>query len=188
MRKTAIIVAAAAVATGPACLYADEGDDLQAQILTREIAELRQKIVDESKTLESCAQKVKGFKIAGGVTLGLTAVGVGVNVYQAVGRNKTEKEISATDEKLTDAKKQLEALKAAKKMNDLAFLDGIMNSTGPLPPEQKTALQKKATEAKAALAGLQELQSKGSCDLECSQTIELLEPAIGQVERRLATA
>jgi cell division protein FtsL len=96
-------------------------DDLQIQILNNEIADLRQKIAGESDELESCAKKVKGFKIAGGVTLGLTAVGVGVNVYQAVGRNETKKSISEVDEKLEDAKKQLAKLQeeiAASKMMD----------------------------------------------------------------------
>ncbi|MDR3208733.1 MAG: hypothetical protein LBT45_02680 [Rickettsiales bacterium] len=188
MRKTAIIMAIAAIAANAADLRADDAaDEFQAQVLNREIAELRQKVLDESKTLDECAKKVKGFKIAGGVTLGLTAVGVGVNVYQAIGRNKTAKEITSVDSKLTDAKKTLEALQTARKMSNPDAIAGI-DIDGPLNEQQKNTVQQFINQGKTAVADLKKARTEGHCVPDCSQTIQDLETTIGKWEHKLSAA
>jgi len=62
--------------------------------------------------LEMCAKKVKGFKIAGISTLGLTAVGVGGNIALAVKQKSLEREIQSTKDEIAKQESILEKLKA----------------------------------------------------------------------------
>ena len=61
--------------------------------ITRLLQQKKQKMAQ----LEQCAQKVKGFKIAGISTLGLTAVGVGGNIALASKNKQLDKEINDVD-------------------------------------------------------------------------------------------
>lgn len=178
MKKSIIILSAVFAAAMPN-LSAD--DDVQVQALNREIAELRQKVMDESEKLEDCAKKVKGFQIAGGVTLGLTAVGVGVNVYQAVGRNKTGKEIEEVNKKLADAKKKLEDIEKAKQA---AQNSAEISSSAQLTEPEKQRVKKALDEANQALSSLTSLDDK--CEAECQQKKNDLKKEISVWEPKLS--
>ena len=70
-------------------------DDVSPQI-QRLLAEKQEKIA----ALEKCDGKRKGFMIAGISTIGLTAVGVGVNVVQANKSNNLSGQIEAKNKEL----------------------------------------------------------------------------------------
>ena len=73
---------------------------IQIQMLDGEITKLTAEKQQKFGDLQKCEKSVKGFKIAGITTLGLTAVGVGVNIYQMTEQNKLNKEINSNEEKL----------------------------------------------------------------------------------------
>ncbi|MDR1338270.1 MAG: hypothetical protein LBJ73_04570 [Rickettsiales bacterium] len=50
--------------------------------LESQIRSLESELARKMSELESCAKKTKNFQVAGGITLGLTAVGVATNVAQ----------------------------------------------------------------------------------------------------------
>ena len=76
--------------------------------ITRLLQQKKQKMAQ----LEQCAQKVKGFKIAGISTLGLTAVGVGGNIALASKNKSMERDIDATRTKLDEEQKELDSINA----------------------------------------------------------------------------
>ena len=156
---------------------AAEDDDMQTQMLTSEIASLRQQVVAESTKLEDCAKKVKGFQIAGGITLGLTAVGVGVNVYQAVERDKVKKNILAEQTKLDAAKAQLLKLKSEKELQT----NGI-DLSRPLSDAHKDIVRRLLKEAKDEVVKL----TGPNCKQPCLETRKKLEDAIKAFETALA--
>jgi len=81
MKKILCVSLAVLVLSFPCARAAD---DMQSQMLAAEITRLEKEIKAESAKLEDCAKKTKNFKIAGGVLLGVTAVGVAVNVALAM--------------------------------------------------------------------------------------------------------
>ncbi|MCL2017944.1 MAG: hypothetical protein FWG80_04205 [Alphaproteobacteria bacterium] len=97
----------------PQILFANY--EMQIQILENEIAKLTTEKQEKYAQLEKCASGVTGFKIAGISLLGLTAVGVGVNVYQAVQGNQLNTKIGQTQASLD---KKLECEKAWSKFGD----------------------------------------------------------------------
>lgn len=162
----------------PAALFAADADDMQVQMLNSEIAGLRTQVQSESTKLEDCAKKVKGFQIAGGVTLGLTAVGIGVNVYQAVKRDETKKAIIATDEKLAVANAKLLELKSADNLKDI-------KSGDTLNPTQIAAVKKWVDEAQAAVDKLKNDRNI-RCDQDCVNLRTRLEQEIATWRAKLA--
>ena len=76
--------------------------------ITRLLQQKKQKMAQ----LEQCAQKVKGFKIAGISTLGLTAVGVGGNIALASKNKSLERDIDSTQTQIESEKGKLEKIQA----------------------------------------------------------------------------
>lgn len=70
------------------------------------LAEKQQKMAK----LEQCAKKVKGFKIAGISTLGLTAVGVGGNVMLASKQKDISHQITSTKAQIEKKQEELEKI------------------------------------------------------------------------------
>jgi hypothetical protein len=91
-----------------------EDYSMQIQMLESEIRTLQREKTDKTTSLEKCAKSVKGFQIAGGVTLGLTAVGIAGNVAQAVNLKKIDNKIEAENERIASEKKAAEAAAAEK--------------------------------------------------------------------------
>ncbi|MBR4891719.1 MAG: hypothetical protein IKZ34_00865, partial [Alphaproteobacteria bacterium] len=58
--------------------------------------------------LEKCTNTTKGLKIAGVSTLGLTAVGVAGNIYEASVINKNENTITQLQQQKDELKKELQ--------------------------------------------------------------------------------
>ena len=76
--------------------------------ITRLLQQKKQKMAQ----LEQCAQKVKGFKIAGISTLGLTAVGVGGNIALASKNKSLDRDIDSTQSQIESEKGKLEKIQA----------------------------------------------------------------------------
>jgi len=70
--------------------FADANLDIQLQLLDNEIERLTAEKQQRFGELENCASRVSGFRIAGVSLIGLTAVGVGVNIYQSSERNRRD--------------------------------------------------------------------------------------------------
>lgn len=68
--------------------------------MTAQIQRLLQEKEEKIKQLEQCDSKRKGWMIAGVSTIGLTAVGVGVNIAQASKSNKLSGEIDSAKQEL----------------------------------------------------------------------------------------
>ncbi len=71
--------------------------DLNNPEIQRLIAEKQQKIA----ALEKCSKKVKGFKIAGISTIGLTAIGVGGNIALASKREDVSNQLTSANQTLS---------------------------------------------------------------------------------------
>jgi hypothetical protein len=122
--------------------------DMQIQMLDAEIAKLTAEKQTKYADLEKCAKSVDGFKIAGISLLGLTAVGVGVNIYQA---NK----ISDLNNQIDAKKKEIEKKERdAKNARDKAEKERL---------EKEAAQEKKELEAQEAEKKKQE-QAKADCE------------------------
>ena len=59
----------------------------------------KQELISE---LEKCQKNTKGFKIAGLATLGVSAIGVGVNIGEAVKINKLEGDIQQAQQRISN--------------------------------------------------------------------------------------
>jgi hypothetical protein len=129
-------------------------NSMQIQMLQNEISSLRLKIQDDGAKLEQCAASVKGFQIAGGVTLGLTAVGVGVNVYQAVGRKNTQKEVDDKDRELKSKQASLASLKAKEADKIIAKNGWNIENCSQMSPGGKADLKTSVDEALAIIEQL----------------------------------
>ena len=68
--------------------------------MTPQIQQLLQEKQDKIAALEKCEGKKQGWMIAGVSTIGLTAVGVGVNIAQASKSNKLSDEIDSAKQEL----------------------------------------------------------------------------------------
>jgi len=90
------------------------------------IREKRHKV----KVLEECSSKVKGFRIAGISTLGLTAAGITGNVLLAEKQKKLDKELDAARMEVRQAEKDL--IKIKRKIKK-----GIMEKSAETPEKQK---------------------------------------------------
>jgi len=75
-----------------------------------QIAKLIKEKQQKTERLEQCAQKVKGFKIAGISTLGLTAVGIGGNIALASKEKKLETQIDSTQSELDKRRAELNSV------------------------------------------------------------------------------
>ena len=90
--------------------------------MTSQIQRLLDQKEEKIKKLEECEGKKKGWMIAGISTIGVTAVGVGVNIAQASKKNRLSEEIDTTktqlerqQERLEDLNTQISAIESARK-------------------------------------------------------------------------
>ena len=74
-----------------------------ADYLDVQIAELTKQKQEKIKILEECQKSHKGFKIAGLATLGVSAIGIGVNIGEAI-------KIKGQKSDIADKEKQLDEL------------------------------------------------------------------------------
>ena len=86
--------------------------DGQIQMLESEVAKLTAEKQQKYEELEKCASSVSGFKIAGISLLGLTAVGVGVNIYQASARSDLKMDIAKTQGKIAGTEASINSANA----------------------------------------------------------------------------
>ena len=88
MKKLSVFALASVVMMNGA--FANEALDMQIRLLEMEVVRLTDEKRTHFETLEECASKVDGFRIAGISLLGLTAVGATVNViqYTRIQRNR----------------------------------------------------------------------------------------------------
>ena len=108
--------------------------------------------------LEQCAQKVKGFKIAGISTLGLTAVGIGGNIALATKNAKLEKTINGTDGLNSQIKDE---------QNKIASLDTkIAAEEQRVKDEKRKAEEEKAAKEEAARKAKEEAEQKAKEEAE----------------------
>ena len=75
--------------------------------MTPQIQRLLDQKEEKVKKLEECEGKKQGWMIAGISTIGLTAVGVGVNIAQASKSNRLSNEIDATKTELERQERNL---------------------------------------------------------------------------------
>jgi len=151
-------------------------DNMQVQMLQREIAELRQQLAGEASTLNRCTRSTKNFRVAGTVVLGLTAVGIGVNIYQGVKRNQVRKEIVAADKEILALQQKLASL-APVGLEDLQDI-----TPNNLSEEDKIVVRNTLETARAQL---QILQSRPDCNSNqnCRELRDALQSAINQWQR-----
>ena len=80
--------------------YAESAQTPQPVYMTSQIQRLLNEKQEKISQLEECDSKRKGFMIAGISTIGLTAVGVGVNIAQASKSNKLSNQIEDQNREL----------------------------------------------------------------------------------------
>ena len=68
-----------------------------ADYLDDKIASLTKEKLDKIAKLEECQKNTKGLKIAGITTLGVSAIGIGANIGEAVKLNKLEAQIGSDE-------------------------------------------------------------------------------------------
>ena len=93
-----------------------------ADYLDVQISELTKQKQEKIKILEECQKSNKGFKIAGLTTLGVSAIGVGVNIGEAI-------KIKGQKSDIADKEKQLDALDS--KISSTKILITENNTCGP---------------------------------------------------------
>ena len=93
-----------------------------ADYLDTQIAELTRQKQEKIKILEECQKSNKGLKIAGLTTLGVSAIGVGVNIGEAI-------KIKGQKSDIADKEKQLDALDS--KISSTKILITENNTCGP---------------------------------------------------------
>ncbi|MEE1029753.1 MAG: hypothetical protein UIC65_01885 [Alphaproteobacteria bacterium] len=91
-----------------------------ADYLDDKIASLTKEKLDKIAKLEECQKSTKGLKIAGITTLGVSAIGIGANIGEAVKLNKLEAQIGAAETNKSDLDKQISAAKEEKAKKEKA--------------------------------------------------------------------
>ncbi|MDW2994799.1 MAG: hypothetical protein R8N24_02105 [Alphaproteobacteria bacterium] len=82
-----------------------------ADALDDKIAELTRQKLDKIAQLEQCQKSTKGLKIAGITTLGISAIGIGANIGEAIKIKKLDSELSTIATKKTDLQNKIDAAK-----------------------------------------------------------------------------
>lgn len=91
-----------------------------ADYLDDKIASLTKEKLDKIAKLEECQKSTKGLKIAGITTLGVSAIGIGANIGEAVKLNKLEAQIGAAETNKSDLDRQISAAKEEKAKKEKA--------------------------------------------------------------------
>jgi len=183
MRKIFLCLISILMITHPT-LADDPMADINTQRLMIEIENLRRQIATETETLEECARRTRGFQIAGGITLGLTAVGIGVNVYQAHGRRQTRRAMAEVTEELNAARARLEILKTSQVITafDVAQID-----VNNLDEQGRAMLQRLIAYAQNGIRTIESLNNGQGCliDAACTETLQGLRNGIAEMQRIL---
>ena len=82
-----------------------------ADYLDVQIAELTKQKQEKIKILEECQKSNKGFKIAGLATLGVSAIGIGVNIGEAVKIKDQKEDIATKDDKIENLNSKISSTK-----------------------------------------------------------------------------
>ena len=90
------------------CLCVCLSVSARAEYLDDKIATLTQQKLDLIAELEKCQKASGNLKIAGITTLGVSAIGIGANIAEAVALNKTQGKIDNAKENLDDLNKEIE--------------------------------------------------------------------------------
>jgi hypothetical protein len=109
MRKILTIALTVALVVGGVGVRAEENHnlDIRLQLLDNEIERLTREKQQRYRELEQCASRVQGFRIAGISLLGLTAVGVGVNIYQYTERGRRTRELAVLKDQVNNLRSSL---------------------------------------------------------------------------------
>ena len=91
-----------------------------ADYLDDKIASLTKEKLDKIAKLEECQKSTKGLKIAGITTLGVSAIGIGANIGEAVKLNKLEAQIGTAETNKSDLDRQISAAKEEKAKKEKA--------------------------------------------------------------------
>ena len=91
-----------------------------ADYLDDKIASLTKEKLDKIAKLEECQKSTKGLKIAGITTLGVSAIGIGANIGEAVKLNKLEAQIGSAETNKSDLDRQISAAKEEKAKKEKA--------------------------------------------------------------------
>jgi len=121
---------------------------------------------EKMKALEQCDGKRKGWMIAGISTIGLTAVGVGVNIAQASKSNKLSNEIDT-------ARNELQAQEA--KLSDI-------NSKISQKERENAEKERKQREGEIRYLASPTTESKGNDDIVCGKVQDDSETELAFVE------
>lgn len=84
-----------------------------ADYLDDKIASLTKEKLEKIAKLEECQKNTKGLKIAGITTLGVSAIGIGANIGEAVALNKLDEKISTAEQNKSNLDKQIDGVKNA---------------------------------------------------------------------------
>lgn len=91
-----------------------------ADYLDDKIASLTKEKLDKIAKLEECQKSTKGLKIAGITTLGVSAIGIGANIGEAVKLNKLETQINTAETNKSNLDKQISAAEEEKAKKEKA--------------------------------------------------------------------
>ncbi|MDW2995493.1 MAG: hypothetical protein R8M71_00805 [Alphaproteobacteria bacterium] len=89
----------------------------------------KQELISE---LEKCQKNTKGFKIAGLATLGVSAIGVGVNIGEAVKINKLEGEINQAQQRISNLDTEINKAKNTCGTKNCPGASNIANAAEPV--------------------------------------------------------
>ena len=78
-----------------------------ADYLDNKIADLTKQKLDKIAKLEQCQKSTKGLKIAGITTLGVSAIGIGANIGEAMKLNKLDDQIETAETTKSNLDRQI---------------------------------------------------------------------------------
>ena len=91
-----------------------------ADYLDDKIASLTKEKLDKIAKLEECQKSTKGLKIAGITTLGVSAIGIGANIGEAVKLNKLDTQIDTAETTKSNLDRQISAAEEEKAKKEKA--------------------------------------------------------------------
>ncbi len=95
-----------------------------ADYLDDKIASLTKEKLDKIAKLEECQKSTKGLKIAGITTLGVSAIGIGANIGEAVKLNKLDAQIGTAETTKSNLDRQISAAEKEKAKKEKAAEEG----------------------------------------------------------------
>ena len=99
-----------------------------ADYLDDKIANLTKQKLDKIAKLEECQKNTKGLKIAGITTLGVSAIGIGANIGEAVALKKYDEKIATAEQSKSDLDKEIRRVNA--EINEKTVQVNPINNNG----------------------------------------------------------